>query len=97
VPFDDDPDEDGPAPRAPLPPDDRLWRHPSEVGATLAAPAASANSTTKLWGVAVVAGLIGAALSLGVVAVAGGLGSTVVEHTVTQRVPVEPVAELSEA
>ena len=29
--FDDGLDDDEPGYRAPLPPDDRLWRHPSEV------------------------------------------------------------------
>ncbi|MCU1498500.1 MAG: hypothetical protein JWM47_2453 [Acidimicrobiales bacterium] len=33
--FDDDPEDERPAPARPLPPEDRLWRHPSEIGATL--------------------------------------------------------------
>ena len=52
-------------------------------------------SGTRLWAVAVVAGLIGSALSLGVVAVAGRLSSDVVEKPVVERVAVRPVAELS--
>jgi len=38
--------------------------------------------------------LIGSALSLGVVAVTGGLSSAVVEKPVTERVAVTPIAEL---
>ncbi len=32
MPFDDDPDGERPGPDRLLPPDDRLWRHPSELG-----------------------------------------------------------------
>jgi hypothetical protein len=32
MPFDDDPDGERPRPDRLLPPDDRLWRHPSELG-----------------------------------------------------------------
>jgi putative serine protease PepD len=83
-----------------LPPDDRLWRHPSELGSPVApaigAPAgASDASGSRLWAVAVVAGLIGSALSLGVVAVAGNLSADVVQKPVVERVAVRPVAELS--
>lgn len=35
MPFDDDPDDERPGPDRLLPPEDRLWRHPSEVGAGL--------------------------------------------------------------
>ena len=44
---------------------------------------------------AVVAGLIGSALSLGVVAVSGRLSNDVVEKPVVERVAVRPIAELS--
>ena len=33
MPFDADDDDDAPVAGAPLPPDDRLWRHPYELGA----------------------------------------------------------------
>jgi S1-C subfamily serine protease len=100
VPFDDGDDDDTPVGGAPLPPDDRLWRHPSELGLP-AAPAltgsatASEASSTRLWAVAVVAGLIGSALSLGVVAVAGGLTTDVAGKPGVERVAVRPMAELS--
>ena len=52
---------------------------------------------TRLWAVAVVAGLIGSALSLGVVAVAGHLSTDVVAKPVVEKVAVRPIAELSAA
>ncbi|MEY2424388.1 MAG: hypothetical protein QOI95_4455 [Acidimicrobiaceae bacterium] len=98
MPFDDADDDDTPLSGAPLPPDDRLWRHPSELGLSLGSAGTSSStdpSGTRLWAVAVVAGLIGSALSLGVVAVAGRLSADVVEKRVIERVAVRPVAELS--
>jgi S1-C subfamily serine protease len=100
VPFDDGDDDDTPVGGSPPPPDDRLWRHPSELGSSFSSAftgsaAASDASGTRLWAVAVVAGLIGSALSLGVVAVAGRLSTDVVEKPVVERVAVRPVAELS--
>jgi S1-C subfamily serine protease len=102
VPFDDADDDDALEGGAPLPPDDRLWRHPSEVGAGLGASnsgaddaATTAVTPTRVWAVAVVAGLIGSALSLGVVVAAGGLTSEVVEKPVVEKVAVRPIAELS--
>ena len=55
------------------------------------------RSGSTLWGVAVVAGLVGAALSLGVVAVVGGFQSKVVEKPVVEKVPVRAVAEVASA
>ena len=96
MPFDDGEDDDRPLGGAPLPPDDRLWRHPSELGVSVGftSPSTTDASGTKLWAVAVVAGLIGSALSLGVVAVSGRLSTDVVEKPVIQKVAVGPVAEL---
>ncbi|MBW3626895.1 MAG: S1C family serine protease, partial [Actinobacteria bacterium] len=62
--------------RAPPPPDDRLWRHPSEVERTGPAPLrprAAERPSTNPWPVALVSGLVGAALTLGVVASTGAL------------------------
>ena len=98
MPFDAD-DDDAPVGGPPLPPDDRLWRHPSEVGAAAlsgqTAAAAADASSNKMWAVAVVAGLIGSALSLGFVAASGGLSSEVVEKPVVEKVAARPAAELS--
>ena len=99
MPFDDGDDDDTPVGGAPLPPDDRLWRHPSELGSSVSsaftAPSGTDASGTRLWAVAVVAGLIGSALSLGVVAVTGRLSDDVVEKPTVERVAVRPIAELS--
>ena len=63
----DDADE-APAFRAPPAPDDRLWRHPSELAwAPRLAPRRSS------WSLAVASGLTGAVLTLGVLAAAGVL------------------------
>jgi S1-C subfamily serine protease len=60
--------EDAPAFRIPPPPDDRLWRHPSELGRPPAlVPRRSA------WPVAVASGLTGAVLTVGLLAVSGVL------------------------
>jgi S1-C subfamily serine protease len=98
VPFNADDDDDAPVGGAPLPPDDRLWRHPSEVGAALNVPSTASSSDssgTRTWAVAVVAGLIGSALSLGFVAASGRLSGEVVEKPVTEKVAVRPAAELN--
>lgn len=78
--------------RPPLPRDDRLWRHPSEVALQRASPAASsvpstAASTRRTAAIIVAAGMIGATLAVGAVAALGGFRERVVE----QRVAVTPV------
>jgi S1-C subfamily serine protease len=98
VPFDDGDDDDTPIGGAPLPPDDRLWRHPSELGLPVAAVVTGSSTTsdtsgTRLWAVAVVAGLIGSALSLGVVAVAGHMSDDVARFGV-ERVAVRTNSDL---
>lgn len=100
MPFDaDDDEEDAPVGGAPLPPDDRLWRHPSELGPAAVAPSAAAvtstASGTKTWAVAVVAGLIGSALTLGFVAASGVLSGDVIEKPVIEKVAVRPVTDLN--
>ena len=65
--FDDGPDDESPAYRPPLPPDDRVWRHPSEVAA---ARAPRGISGTRLWLLALGSGLCGAVLATGVSVVA---------------------------
>lgn len=55
--------------RAPPPPDDRLWRHPSEV-AVARRPDGRAPGG---WAVALVSGLVGSVLTFGLVAATGAL------------------------
>ncbi|MGI8663993.1 MAG: S1C family serine protease [Acidimicrobiales bacterium] len=87
---DDDGEEDAPSFGPPLPPDDRLWRHPSELTLAATSPqarrAAAPANGPRVLGIAVVSGLLGAVLTVGVVAVTVGLG------TQTERPGVEKVA-----
>jgi putative serine protease PepD len=81
----------------PLPPDDRLWRHPSELAGLQPAPGGGAPAPSPgnrpLWGAIVAAGLAGAVLATGLLAVSGELGGgdRVVERHVVERVAVSPM------
>ncbi len=82
MPLDDDGDEDAPAAGPPLPPDDRLWRHPSELSGTgVRAPARSpvAAGRPRTRGVVIVAATAGATLAVGLLAVVQGLPRTLDE------------------
>ncbi|MBV8986889.1 MAG: trypsin-like peptidase domain-containing protein [Acidimicrobiia bacterium] len=84
--FDDGLDDDPSSYRTPPLPDDRLWRHPSEMR-----PKRSAGERT--WLVASISGLVGALLASGVVVVAGGIGSRSTERIIErEEVPVRTVA-----
>jgi putative serine protease PepD len=90
---DENPEDDGPL-FSWLPPDDRLWRHPSEVGSTGPAAPASENpaggeqqnvssrparsAATRTWSVAVLAGVVGAVLASSV-----GMATGVFDHQTT--------------
>jgi S1-C subfamily serine protease len=76
VPIDDEPDDDRPRPDPPLPPEDRLWRHPSELGrgleppaAWMATPQAVASAGSSSRHVPAVGALAGACLAGALVAV----------------------------
>ncbi|MBA3654187.1 MAG: trypsin-like peptidase domain-containing protein [Actinobacteria bacterium] len=60
-------------------PDDRLWRHPSEVADV--APRRSRRAEPRLWSVAVLAGLIASILTSAVIVAAGGFNKTVVRSS----------------
>lgn len=90
--------------RPPLPRDDRLWRHPSEVAieragagdprpATTTARSGPTAHPTKLRTAAlmIAAGMIGATLAVGAVAALGGFR----ERVVQQRVAVAPMASVA--
>ena len=66
--------------RAPVHPDDRLWRHPSEVAWTdrpdVGAGPRRPTTDPDAWALALTSALTGAALALGIVALVGGLGGT---------------------
>jgi S1-C subfamily serine protease len=60
--------DDGPQPfRQPPPPDDRVWRHPSEMGVK------RPSARRQLWAVAIVSALAASVLSTGLAVVAGNL------------------------
>lgn len=79
---------DDPRPfRLPPPPDDRLWRHPSELGAPAPAPARRSG-----WPLAVVSGLTGAALTVGLLTITGVLRAPAERHEVVVRETVTPAS-----
>lgn len=57
-----------------MPPDDRLWRHPSEIDVSLGPPPHSRHRPRGTWTVALVSGLVGSVLTFGLVASTGALG-----------------------
>lgn len=73
MPVDDEDADDPSGPGPPLPPDDRLWRHPSEVAweAPVATIVAPHGRNSRLWPVAAAAGLTGAVLSVSVAVLLG--------------------------
>lgn len=85
---DDEPDDLGPL----LPPEDRLWRHPSEVGRTAApeTPTEEEGRRRFPWSVSLLSAVAGATAALGVVLIVGGLTTRVVERDVVERVGVQP-------
>lgn len=97
MPLDDDADDDVGGTGPPLPPDDRLWRHPSELrdhgrgGTGIERLRVDDPRRPTTWVTALVAGLAGAALAVGVVAVSGTLSPRIVERQVVEKVAVTPV------
>jgi S1-C subfamily serine protease len=86
--FDDGLDDDPSSYRTPPPPDDRLWRHPSEV-------LAKRSVGERTWLVASISGMVGALLASAVVVAAGGLNRPGTERVVErQEVPVQTVSSL---
>lgn len=83
-----------------LPPEDRLWRHPSEVAgmqrsATAPDVAATASADRSFpWGLSLVSAVAGATAALGLLLIAGGLGSSTIERRGTD--PGDEVAAISE-
>lgn len=71
-----------------VPPDDRLWRHPSEVAAAMpaAVPVRSAEREPRPWAVALLAGMIGAMLTASLIAAAGGFTAEKVAVRSIERV-----------
>lgn len=101
-PFDDDDDVadgDDPGFGAPLPPDDRIWRHPSEVGGIVQAARRRREITNgKLIGFALTASLLGSVITVGALAAGGAFDRTVVERSEVRTVAgtAPPAALLAE-
>jgi S1-C subfamily serine protease len=84
----DDDGDDGAVFREPPPPDDRLWRHPSELG-----PPTVSLFARSPWALAVVSGLIGAVLASGLVAIAWGRRTTRI--STVEKLATPPVEAVS--
>lgn len=98
MPLDDDPDDDLPGSTPLLPPEDRLWRHPSELHALTGWAGTVPERPRPVWPVALGSGVVGALLAVaGVAAVGDGVGVRVVERQVVERVAVTSALGLQPA
>lgn len=96
---DEDADDDARPVGPPLPPDDRLWRHPSELraqgAAASVAPAPARSATPRgpaaSWPLLAATAAGGAALAVGVVMLTGAMPRRVVERPVIEKVAVTPM------
>jgi S1-C subfamily serine protease len=91
VPFDDDAEADFFRFRPPPHPDDRLWRHPSELGPPADGAGDRDRQTGRPWGVVAAAGTAGAVLA-GAGVLAFGLGERIVDRPVVERVTLDAVS-----
>ena len=95
VEMDEGPEDESPSFRAPLPPSDRLWRHPSEMGGGAdpgSQVALQGGGARRPWVVALVGGGLGVCVAIGVMAIFGMLDHKVVERLVIEREAVAPAA-----
>src|SRR5690348_3172860 len=74
-------------------PDDRLWRHPSEVAIASPRPA---RSEPRVWTIAILAGVIASMLTSSLIVAAGGFKKTVV-HSVERVSPSATAVDLASA
>lgn len=84
-------DPDTVAFREPLPPEDRIWRHPSELARGRRQPPAVAETrraAPRVAALMALSGMVGATLAVGIVALLGGFEDRVVER----RVAVSPTS-----
>jgi S1-C subfamily serine protease len=83
-------DDDGPEFRAPLPPEDRVWRHPAELGSFATASLhAEPTSRRNPWAVGVVSLIGGVLLAGSLMFGAGGVGDE------PGRIALRPIATLA--
>ena len=81
-------DEDDVAHVPPLPPEDRLWRHPSEVASGRVASttvAARQRLDRRTASLLLLSGMVGATIAVGAVGVFGGFDERVVERPIAVR------------
>jgi S1-C subfamily serine protease len=79
-----------------LPPDDRLWRHPSELAVAGSARSGSRSADNRMWTVAILSGIIGALLATGAVYAVGGVRTRKVAVAALERdVDSTPVVTLA--
>jgi len=93
--MEEGPEDESPSFRAPLPPSDRLWRHPSEMGGggdPGSQVALQGGGARRPWVIALVGGGVGACVAIGVMAIFGMLDHKVVERLVIEREAVVPAA-----
>lgn len=98
VEVDEGPEEEPSGFRQPLPPSDRIWRHPSEVGTGEPSRAMGAPPPARSrpsWPMALATGALGAGVAVGLLALTGALDQTVVERIVVEREAVVPAAAAS--
>jgi S1-C subfamily serine protease len=94
---DDDGDDDLAGFGTPLPPDDRLWRHPSELrehgafGGAPVRPIVAERSGLNPRTIAATSALAGAIVTVGLIAVVGLISPRIVAHDVVQKVALEPI------
>ncbi|MDQ4132420.1 MAG: S1C family serine protease [Actinomycetota bacterium] len=90
-----EPEDESPRFRKPPLPDDRIWRHPSEVGPPAAAAPPRSRPDRSMWLVACISAVGASLLTMGLVLVAGGLGenSTSSGGTVEKQMVAGPRAE----
>jgi len=100
MPHDDDGEDDAVGRVPPLPPEDRLWRHPSEVSAfgrggtpIPPAPVPAPAAKSPVWPIALAAAFVGAVLCGGVLALTGNL--SVNAKLAIERVRVSPIVPAS--
>jgi S1-C subfamily serine protease len=91
VPFDDDAEADVFGFRPPPHPDDRLWRHPSELGSGRNVGPVRDRQVGRPWGVVAVAGTAGAVLA-GAGVFALGIGERIIDRPVVERVALDAVS-----
>ncbi|MDQ2650772.1 MAG: S1C family serine protease [Actinomycetota bacterium] len=97
---DDDDSEDEAGFGPPLPPDDRLWRHPSELrehGGLAGGPVrplVADRTGPNLRTVALTSALAGAVLTAGLIALVGFVSPRSVDNDVVQKVALEPIVSV---